>query len=241
MAALDHPTSLAARAIAAADPRERLRAVAALRTELDELEADAVRAAIDDGSSWTQVAQALGITKQSAHRRHSKRVAEPARPPRHALNGGGRVVVTGQARQAVRAARAAARALNHASVDPGHLLLALTTDSEGAAASALSAIGVEFDALRDAVGRLGLPITPAGEPARRRIPIAETTRAALEQSLREAQRLGHDHLGVEHILLALLRDPDSGAVQALGDVGVSTGDVERCLGKLLIQAPFASA
>ena len=241
MAASDHPTSLATRALAAADPRERLRAVAALRSELDEIEADAVRAAIDCGSSWTQIAQALGISKQSAHRRHSKRMTEPVRPPRHALNGSGRVTVTAQARQAVRAARAAARALDHAAVDPGHLLLALSTDPQGAAASALNAIGVEFDALRDAVGRLGLPITPAGEPGRRVIPIAPAARAALEQSLREAQRLGHDHLGAEHILLALLRDPDSGAVQALSDLGISTDDVERCLGKLLIQAPFASA
>jgi hypothetical protein len=241
MASIDHPTSLAARAIAAADPRERLRAVAALRAELDALETDAVRAAIECGASWTQVAQALGVTKQSAHRRHSKRIAEPAEPRRHSPNGGGRVTVCASARQAVRAARAAARALDHAAVDPGHLLLALTTDPDSAAAAALAAIGVEFDALRDAVGRLGLPITPAGERSRRRVPIADPTRAALEQSLREAQRLGHDHLGVEHILLALLRDPDSGAVRALGDVGVSTDDVERCLGKLLIGAPFASA
>lgn len=241
MASLDHPTSLAARAIAAADPRERLRAVAALRRELGELETAAVRAAIECGASWTQVAQALGITKQSAHRRHSKRLGEPALPPRHAAAGGGRVLVCAQSRQAVRAARAAARAMDHAAVDPGHLLLALTTDPDSAAAAALTAIGVEFDVLRDAVGRLGLPITPSGESARRRVPIDEATRAALEQSLREAQRLGHGHLGVEHILLALLRDPDSGAVRALCDVGVTTDDVERCLGKLLMQAPFASA
>ncbi len=241
MASIDHPTSLAARAIAAADPGERLGAVVALRAELDELEADAVRAAIAAGWSWAQVARVLGITKQSAHRRHRKRIAEPARPPRHTLNGGERLTVTAQARLAVRAARAAARALDHAAVDPGHLLLGLMTDPQGAAAAALSAIGVEFDVLRDAVGRLGLPITPAAAPARRRIPIAPASEAALEQSLREAQRLRHDHLGVEHILLALLRDPGSGAVQALGDVGVSADDLERCLGKLLMQAAFASA
>ena len=240
MASIDHPTSLAARALAAADPRERLRAVAALRAELDALETDAVRAAIECGSSWTQVAQALGVTKQSAHRRHSKRIAEPAEPRRHAANGGGRVTVCASARQAVRAARAAARALDHAAVDPGHLLLALTTDTGSAAAAALAAIGVEFDVLRDAVGRLGLPITPAGERSRRHIPIADDARRARAVAAR-AQRLGHDHLGVEHILLALLRDPGSGAVRALGDVGVSTDDVERCLGRLLIEAPFASA
>src|SRR5437763_583316 len=63
--------------------------------------------------------------------------------------------------------------------------------------------------------------------------------AALEQSLREAQRLGHEHLGVEHLLLALLRDEDGGAVRALGDVGVSTDDLERCLGKVLKEASFS--
>ena len=65
------------------------------------------------------------------------------------------------------------------------------------------------------------------------------TRAGLEQSLREAQRLGHEHLGVEHLLLALLRDARGGAARALADVGVSTEDLERCLGKVLKEAPFS--
>jgi transposase-like protein len=239
--ASDHPASLARRAVAAADPRDRLRAIAALRGELDALEADAVRAALDEGASWAHVAAALGITKQSAHRRHAERLAEPPRERPPVDDGGGRMVVTAQARQAVRAARAAARALEHAAVDPGHLLLGLMTDEDGSAAAALSAIGVDFDAVRDAVGRLGLPATPAGEPARRPVPISPAARAALEHSLREAQRLGHEHLGVEHLLLALLHDADSGAVRALADVKVSLDDLERCLGKLLKEAPFASA
>jgi hypothetical protein len=240
--AADHPTSLAARALGAADPRDRLRAISALRGELDELEVDAVRGAIRGGSSWSQVADALGISKQSAHRRHSKRIDEPLarrpRPPRPSPSG--QVVVTAQSRRAVRASRAAARVLQHTSVDPAHLLLGLMADTTGAAAIALGAIGVEVEAARDAVARLGLPATRSGASAKRRVPISDGARAALEQSLREAQRLGHEHLGVEHLLLALLRDEHGGAVRALAEVGISADDLERCLGKVLKEAPFSS-
>src|SRR4051812_29659673 len=173
---LEHPTSLAARALDADDPGERLRAICALRDELDALEADAVRIAIGAGQSWSQVAEALGISKQSAHRRHAKRLDElpPELPPRHAEQPPpDRMLVTAQARRAVRAARAAARKLEHVEVDPGHLLLGLMADTDGPAAACLSAIGVEFEAARDAVRRLGLPATPAGAPERRGIPIAD--------------------------------------------------------------------
>jgi hypothetical protein len=238
---LEHPTALAARALAAEEPTDRLRAISSLRSELEMLEAEAVRGAIGSGRSWSQVAEALGISKQSAHRRHAKRLADEPEPPRYGapVAAPERMVVTAQARQAVRAARAAARAMEHAEVDPGHLLLGLMADTEGPAAVCLTAIGVEFDAARDAVSRLGLPATPAGEPAKRPVPISAAAREALEESLREAQRLGHEHLGVEHLLLALLRDERGGAVRALADVGISADDLERCLGKVLKQAPFS--
>ena len=239
---LDHPSTLAARAVGAEEPRQRLRAICALRDELDWLEAEAVRGAITSGDSWSQVAEALGISKQSAHRRHAKRLDDPAPPPRrhaHPEQVQGRVVVTAQARRAVRAARAAARALEHVAVDPGHLLLGLMADTAGPAAACLASTGAEFEAVRDAVARLGLPATPAGASARRRVPISAAARDALEQSLREAQRLGHEHLGVEHLLLALLRDERGGAVRALNDVGLSADDIERCLGKVLRDASFS--
>jgi Clp amino terminal domain, pathogenicity island component len=231
---LDHPASLAAQATEAPEPQERLQAITALREELERLEAEAVRDAISAGQSWSQVAEALGISKQSAHRRHAKRLSEPA-PPRERPPSQGRMVVTAQARRAVRAGRAAARAFGHAEVDTAHLLLGLMADAEGAAAVCLTDIGASFEAVRDAVASLDLPAGTADGS----IPICGSAREALEQSLREAQRLGHEHLGVEHLLLALLRDEDGGAVRTLGDVGVSTDDLERCLGKVLKEASFS--
>src|SRR4051812_13820794 len=160
--ATDHPTSLAARAIAAADPHDRLRAICTLRDELELLEADAVRGAIHEGSSWSEVADALGISKQSAHRRHAKRLDDPPPPARALTPGTDHMRAPARGGRAVRAGRAAARPFTPTEVDPGHLLLALMPAPNGGAAECLASTGGEFDAVGGAVGRLALPATPAG-------------------------------------------------------------------------------
>jgi hypothetical protein len=99
-------------------------------------------------------------------------------------------------------------------------------------------MGIEFDRARDHVGGLDLPrgrfsshelnATVAGQ-----IPMSAAARVAFKQSLREATRLGHRHLGPEHILLGLLRDDQGTGVAMLRAMGVSRDDLERCLGKVL--------
>jgi DNA-directed RNA polymerase specialized sigma24 family protein len=54
------------------DPEEALAAVVALRRLADTLERKAVRTALDQGWSWSRVAQALGVSKQAAHKRLSQ-------------------------------------------------------------------------------------------------------------------------------------------------------------------------
>ncbi len=53
------------------NPEEALAAVVALRVVAQKLERKAVRKAIEQGWSWSQIAEALGVTKQAAHKRHS--------------------------------------------------------------------------------------------------------------------------------------------------------------------------
>jgi DNA-directed RNA polymerase specialized sigma24 family protein len=51
------------------DPAEALAAVVALRRLADRLERAAVAQALEDGWTWAQVAEALGVTPQAAHKR----------------------------------------------------------------------------------------------------------------------------------------------------------------------------
>jgi DNA-directed RNA polymerase specialized sigma24 family protein len=51
------------------DPEDALAAVVALRQLADGLEREAVSAAIQQGWSWSQIAEALGVSKQAAHKR----------------------------------------------------------------------------------------------------------------------------------------------------------------------------
>jgi len=51
------------------DPAAALAAVVALRRLADRLERAAVTRALGDGWTWAQIAEALGVTPQAAHKR----------------------------------------------------------------------------------------------------------------------------------------------------------------------------
>jgi hypothetical protein len=58
-----------------ADPADGLAAVVALRRLADRLEDSQVEHALRAGWSWSQVAEALRVTRQAVHKKHAKRLA----------------------------------------------------------------------------------------------------------------------------------------------------------------------
>jgi hypothetical protein len=56
-------------------PADGLAAVMALREMADRLEDTSVERAIRAGWSWSQVAEALGVTRQAVHKKHLRRLA----------------------------------------------------------------------------------------------------------------------------------------------------------------------
>ena len=58
------------------DPAEGLAAVVALRRLADRLEDAEVERALAQGWAWSQVAEALGVTRQAVHKKHAKRLED---------------------------------------------------------------------------------------------------------------------------------------------------------------------
>ena len=218
----DGPLEKAREVTAAREPLDALRALVDLRRELDEAEARHVEGALHEGHSWGQVAEALGISKQAAHKRHAQRIreGEVATPPQAQR----RLLVTGQARKVVELARDEARRLGSPHAGPEHLLLGLLRDDHGTALRALQSLGVELGGVRRAVAG-----ATDERPAKvnGRVQISPGARAALEDSLREAVRLRDSHLGVEHLLLALVKDSHAPAGRALAQLAVEPRAVAR--------------
>jgi DNA-binding XRE family transcriptional regulator len=67
-------SQIAAVAADTSDPRAGLRAVATLRVLADTLELQQVEAALRAGMRWQDIADALGVTRQAVHKKHSRRV-----------------------------------------------------------------------------------------------------------------------------------------------------------------------
>lgn len=57
-----------------ASPADGLAAVVALRRFAERLEAAEVERAMRDGWSWSEVAEALGVTRQAVHKKHARRL-----------------------------------------------------------------------------------------------------------------------------------------------------------------------
>jgi len=58
------------------DPADRLAGVVALRRLADRVEDAEVELALREGWTWSQVAEALGVTRQAVHKKHARRLAQ---------------------------------------------------------------------------------------------------------------------------------------------------------------------
>jgi Clp amino terminal domain, pathogenicity island component len=212
---------LVRRAVSPADPDDALRAITTLRGELDRLERDAVACARVAGSSWSAIADALSITRQAAQKRH-----RGATPTRDAAPEPMRtVLVTAPARMAVRLGRQEARAMGSDLVGTEHLLLGVLRSGSHQAAKVLNDLGVSLDDARAAAQPTLVDGKGHAEPAGKD-GISAYARSVLEQSLREAIARGEAYIGVEHLLLALLREDIGGAARTLAELGIDP-DVVR--------------
>ncbi|WP_103508209.1 Clp protease N-terminal domain-containing protein [Streptomyces sp. SM13] len=179
------------------------------------------------GASWTDIGRSMGVTRQAAQKRFVPKKGEGSSDldPNEGFNR-----FTPRARNVVVASHNEARTARHAEIVPAHLLLGLLAEPEAIAARILLGQGVEPDALRAAAtAALPAPVDTVPEL----IPYDPDSRKVLELTFREALRLGHNYVGTEHVLLALLEFEDgSGVLTGLGlDKEAVSAAVERAVGE----------
>ncbi|EHB50257.1 Clp domain protein [Mycolicibacterium rhodesiae JS60] len=162
------------------------------------------------GASWTDIGKSMGVTKQAAQKRFVPKLTNLDANDLDPAQGFARF--TPRARAAIVAAQNAAHQASNAEINADHLLLGLLTDPAALATPLLRAQQITHDAVRDAIT---LPPAAAEMPAL--IPFDAQARKALELTFREALRLGHNYIGTEHMLLALMEAEDAdGTLHRLG-------------------------
>jgi transposase-like protein len=211
------------------DPETALRALTALRHELDVTEPEIVRRALQARASWSQIARALGVSKQAAHRkyRHLLEQAAGESGPEQ------RVPFSDEARQSIRFASEEAKRLGQPAVATEHILLGILRSERSHAVAALNAEGVTLDTARGCLQTTipGLPPSELERPAEE-YAVSSHARRILERSRREARERGEDSIRVEHLLLALLSDSRNGAVQTLEQLRTSAERIRRQLERI---------
>jgi hypothetical protein len=180
------------------------------------------------GASWSEIGTSLGVTKQAAQKRFvPKNPADPsALDPSDGFNR-----FTPRARNVIVAATNEAAAAQNDEIGTAHLVLGLLSEPEAIAARVIAAQGVTLDTVRR---RVTATLPAAADKVPALIPFDANARKALELTFREALRLGHNYVGTEHILLALLELEDgSGVLTGLG--------VERAATEAKIAEALAAA
>ncbi|MEV8394901.1 MULTISPECIES: Clp protease N-terminal domain-containing protein [unclassified Streptomyces] len=169
------------------------------------------------GASWTEIGKSMGVTRQAAQ----KRFVTKDEPVSDANQNFGRF--TPRARSVVVASQNKAREGGHQQIGTEHLVLGLLDDPEGLAAQVLIAQGVQLETVAAAAAE-ALP-EPSGETVPDLVPFDARAKKVLELTFREALRLGHNYIGTEHLLLALLEQEDG--VGVLSGLGLSRAGTEE--------------
>ncbi|GIJ78373.1 Clp amino terminal domain-containing protein, pathogenicity island component [Micromonospora phaseoli] len=177
------------------------------------------------GASWTEIGRSMGVSKQAAQKRFVPRADAAMLDPQQGFSR-----FTPRARNVVMASQNEARAAGNAEIGPPHLVLGLLAEPEGLAVKALTALGVSVEALRAAATAV---LPPATDEVPELIPYDAAGKKALELTFREALRLGHNYIGTEHILLALLEH--EGGEGVLAGLGVDKAAMEANIAAALAQ------
>ena len=125
-----------------------------------------------------------------------------------------------------------AKHLKHAHVGTEHILLGLLHESTNVAAKALSSIGIDLYTVRQRVHEL-VEKEDFDDLETEEIGYSPEAKTIMEYAVEQAQALGHDYIGTEHILLGIIYDTESIACEILISLGADLDIIHDAILDLL--------
>ena len=169
-----------------------------------------------DGETWSAIGESMGVTKQAAQKRFVVAVAD--------RDDGLLSRFTPRARHVLSAARVDAQRGGAPEVETVHLVLALDQGTDGLATACARRHGHKRRASSATVAKM-VAAKPVRTP-RSQVRFAAKSRAVLQGAVEEALQLQHNYIGTEHLLLAIVAQPETDGARVLAGLGVTR---RKCL------------
>lgn len=125
-----------------------------------------------------------------------------------------------------------AKHLKHAHVGTEHILLGLLHEGTNVAAKTLSSIGIDLYTVRQRVHEL-VEKEDFDDLETEEIGYSPEAKTIMEYAVEQAQALGHDYIGTEHILLGIIYDTESIACEILVSLGADLDIIHDAILDLL--------
>lgn len=125
-----------------------------------------------------------------------------------------------------------AKHLKHAHVGTEHILLGLLHEGTNVATKALSSIGIDLYTVRQRVHEL-VEKEDFDDLETEEIGYSPEAKTIMEYAVEQAQALGHDYIGTEHILLGIIYDTESIACEILVSLGADLDIIHDAILDLL--------
>lgn len=141
---------------------------------------------------------------------------------------------TSDAKKVLQYAQDAAQKFRHNYVGTEHILLGLVLNRSGLAGQLLSQLGLTSENVSRAIEQsIGL-----GSVAPTELRLTPRTKQAMELAVSEANRLGQNYVGTEHILAGLLQEGSGMAIRILEGMDIAPDAVEQKLNDMMGGSPF---
>jgi ATP-dependent Clp protease ATP-binding subunit ClpC len=145
---------------------------------------------------------------------------------------------TQRARRVLTIAQENAESMHHNYIGTEHLLLGLILEESGVAGRVLRGMGLNPRRVQEMVERMA---GTQGRGTRTNLELTPRVKRIIELAVDEARRLGHHYIGTEHLLLGLIRQGESVALDILKKMGISPEQIRQETRKAIQENPVQAS